>query len=501
MNKTNNTRPRATTSNNRVCVAIALLTVFALTTTAVDASSPKPNFVLIFADDLGYGDVGYQGGEVATPHIDSIAESGVVFTDGYVTCAVCAPSRAGMLTGRYQQSFGFWDNIGPFRRNKNVEPGIPADLPILSERLKALGYATGLFGKTHDGDAEAIMAFNRWDEFYGFNNGASNYLGDMNRLHNPIFHNKTIVSSSYADRGITHDQVNHKGVLVRDTQNYLTDMLANHAIEFIDANKDRPFLCYIPFNAIHGPFQAPKDFVERYSKEPNDERRRVMAMLDSMDQNIGRVLEALQRNDLEQNTLIVFLSDNGGHESSPNRPLRGKKATFWEGGLRVPFCLQWKGKIPAGKAVSHPVISLDLMPTFIKAAGGKIDPDWKLDGVDLLPLAVGAKKNRPKRTLYWAWGPRKAIRQGDRKALSTDNGKTWQMYDLANDIGEQHDLAASRPEELQTLIRQHDKWEKTLMPPQWGWNGNLGFRDPNFGKPKPYHDPDYFSNTQLEVNE
>jgi arylsulfatase A-like enzyme len=262
------------------------------------AAAEQPNFVLIFADDLGYGDVGYQGGNVPTGHIDSIAEGGVVFTDGYVTCPVCAPSRAGMLTGRYQQSFGFWDNIGPFRRNKNVEPGIPADLPILSERLQELGYTTGLFGKTHDGDAEEIMAFNRWDEFYGFNNGASNYLGDMNRSHNPIFHNKKIVSSFFADRGIPHDQVNQGGVLVRDTENYLTDLLVDHAIEFIEANKDQPFLCYIPFNAIHGPFQAPKELVEKYAQEPNDERRRVMAMLDSMDRNIGRVLKALQRNGL-----------------------------------------------------------------------------------------------------------------------------------------------------------------------------------------------------------
>ena len=451
------------------------------------ALGAKPNFVLIFADDLGYGDVGYQGGDVPTPHIDSIAEGGVAFTDGYVTCPVCAPSRAGMLTGRYQQSFGFWDNIGPYRLSKDVEPGIPVDLPILSERLKALGYTTGLFGKTHDGKAEAMQAFNRWDEFYGFNNGASNYLGDMNRTHNPIFHNRTIVSRPYADRGINNNDVNKKGVLVRDTENHLTDQLGDMAVKFIDANKDKPFLCYMPFNAIHGPFQAPKPLVDKYGDEPDPKRRIVKAMLDSMDQNIGKVLAALKRHGLEENTLVVFLSDNGGHEASPNRPLRGKKGTYWEGGLRVPFCMSWKGSLPSGQTYKHPVISLDLMPTFITAAGGTVDPAWKLDGVDLLPFVRGENKGRPHQTLYWTWGARKAIRHGDMKALSQDGGKTFQLYDLAKDISEQSDLAESKPAKLKGLIKRHADWESTLMPQQWGWNKSLGYKDPSFGKPQPYH--------------
>ncbi len=450
-------------------------------------AAAKPNFVLIFADDLGYGDVGYQGGDVPTPHIDSIAKGGTIFTDGYVTCPVCAPSRAGMLSGRYQQSFGFWDNIGPYRRNKNVEPGIPTNLPILSERLKSLGYTSGLFGKTHDGDAEAMQAFNRWDEFYGFNNGASNYLGDMNRPHNPIFHNKTIVSRPYAKRGINNNDVNRNGVLVRDTDNHLTDQLGDMAVKFIEANKEKPFLCYMPFNAIHGPFQAPKELVDKYADEPDKKRRVVMAMLDSMDQNIGKVLTALRRNSLEENTLIVFLSDNGGHEASPNKPLRGKKGTYWEGGLRVPFCMSWKGTLPPGQIYKHPVISLDLMPTFIAAAGGKIDPGWKLVGVDLLPFAKGDEPGRPHQTLYWTWGARKAIRHGDMKAISQDGGKTFQLYDLASDIGEQSDLATEKPGKLKALIKRQSEWESTLMPQQWGWNKSLGFKDPNFGKPKPYH--------------
>lgn len=479
----------------RTMISIAALICSLLSCDVYSKAADRPNFVLIFADDLGYGDVGYQGGDVPTPHIDSIANEGVTLTDGYVTCPVCAPSRAGMLTGRYQQSFGFWDNIGPFRRSKDIEPGIPVDVPILSEQLKKLGYTCGLFGKTHDGDAEEMLAFNRWDEFYGFNNGASNYLGDMNRLHNPIFHNRTIVSNPYSRRGISNDSVNKKGILLKDTEHYLTDALGDHASEFIKANKDRPFLCYIPFNAIHGPFQAPKDLVDKYADEPDEKRRLVKAMLDSMDQNIGKVLRTLRDNSLERNTLVVFLSDNGGHEASPNTPLRGKKGTYWEGGLRVPFCMQWNGRIPAGTRYLRPVISLDLMPTFVKAAGGVIEQDWNLDGVDLMPVVTRTGEGptaSPHRMLYWSWGSRKAIRQAHLKAMSQDGGKSWQLYNLRKDISEANDLASRMPARLDELIAAHEEWESGLMPQQWGWNSNLGYRDPDFGQPKPYHDPAWF---------
>ena len=460
------------------------------------SASAKPNFVIFLADDLGYGDVGYQGGDVPTPNIDSIASEGVVFTDGYITCPVCAPSRAGLLTGRYQQSFGFWDNIGPFRVSKEVEPGIPLDIPILSERLKELGYVCGLFGKTHEGDSEEMMAFNRWDEFFGFNNGASNYLPGMNRDHNPIFHNQKIINQSYEKNGISRDEINRKGVLQIDRKEYLTDLIADYTISFIEENRDRPFLCYLPFNAIHGPFQAPKDLYEKYASEKNHQRRLNMAMLDSMDQNIGRVLETLKKLDLEKDTLVIFLSDNGGHEESPNLPLRGKKATYWEGGIRVPFCLKWPGRLEAGQVYRKPVISLDLLPTLVKAAGASIDPSWKLDGVDLMPYLLGSSKGPPHKNLYWTWGSRKAIRAGKYKALSQDSGKSWQLYDLKKDLSEQKDLGAEQATKLDQLVERFKSWEKELMPQQWGWRSDLGYKDSTFGQPKPYHDPNYFKKSE-----
>ncbi|WDE95900.1 sulfatase-like hydrolase/transferase [Lentisphaera profundi] len=456
-------------------------------------ANEQPNFLIILADDLGYGDVSYQGGDLPTPNIDDIANKGIKMTDAYVTCPVCAPSRAGLLTGKYQQSFGFWDNIGPYRVKEETKPGTPRSIPILSERLKELGYTTGIFGKTHDGDDEELLAFNRWDEFYGFNNGASNFLGDMNRTHNPIYHNNKIVSRLYSKRGIKNDEVNQDGILVKDTENYLTDKLGDMAIKFIEKNKDKPFLCYIPFNAVHGPFQAPKEMVDKYSHVKDKKRRIVMAMLESMDNNIGRVLDCLEENQLMKKTVIIFLSDNGGHEASPNGPLRGKKGTYWEGGLRVPFAIRWDGQLPPGQTYKQAIISLDIMPTLIHLAGGEVKDDWGLDGVNLFPYLKNQSTSAPHEALYWVWsgGQRKAIREGSIKVVTMNGGRSYQMYDLAQDISESKDLSGQYPEKLSAMIKKHQKWESSLIRPQWGWNKNLGVKDPLFGKERPYHKEGY----------
>ena len=285
---------------------------------------------------------------------------------------------------------------------------------------------------------------------------------------------------------------------MRDPDAYLTDRLGDYAVRFIEAQKENPFLVYLPFNAVHGPFQATRAQVEAVRDEPDPKRRLVKAMLASMDANVGKVLEALRRNGLEENTIVIFLSDNGGHEASPNKPLRGKKATYWEGGLRVPFCVQWKGTVAKGTKVTHPVISLDVLPTLVEAAGGTVDAAWNLDGKSLLPLIRGETTRAPHDALYWVWGARKAIRRGPLKALSHDGGKSWQLYNLVQDIGEADDLADKRPRLLQDLVAQHGKWEGTLIPQQWGWNKALGVKDPLFGKPRPYHAPGYFDASKKE---
>ena len=405
------------------------------------ACAASPNIIIFFADDLGYGDVGYQGGDLPTPHIDSIAHNGVQFTDGYVTCPVCAPSRAGLLTGRYQQRFGFADNPGPYQRKGAAYVGIPPSQPILSDRLRSLGYTTGLFGKTHDGIAEEQMAFTRWDEFFGFNNGASNYLGELNRRHNPIFHNRSTLSQSPNTQKTPRSDLLDNGVIHSSETEYLTDSIGDAAVAFIKSHKQSPFLCYIPFNAIHGPFQAPRRLVEKFSDEADDTRRLVKAMLYSLDQNVGKVIQCVQNNNLESRTLIIFLSDNGGHDHSPNTPLRGKKGTMWEGGIRIPFCMQWQGIIPAGSTYRFPVSSLDILPTAIAAAGGTTSSQWGLDGVNLLPYVCKNRgpEERPHSELYWSLGPRVAIRDTDYKLVSND-GKTYHLFDLQNDGSEKKNL-------------------------------------------------------------
>jgi len=469
-------------SYSSLSIAIFLCCLFG------QVNAAAPNIIIFFADDLGYGDVGYQGGDVSTPHIDSIAHNGVQFTDGYVTCPVCAPSRAGLLAGRYQQRFGFADNPGPYQRKGATYVGIPPSQPILSDRLGALGYTTGIFGKTHDGIALEQMAFTRWDEFFGFNNGASNYLGELNRRHNPIFHNRSVVSNPSNNQSTARTQLLTNGVIHSSETEYLTDSIGDAAVAFIDAHKQSQFLCYIPFNAIHGPFQAPQRLVEKFSDESDDKRRLVKAMLYSLDQNVGRVLQCVHTNNLESRTLIIFLSDNGGHDYSPNTPLRGKKGTMWEGGIRIPFCMQWQGIIPAGSTYHFPVSSLDILPTAIAAAGGTTSSQWGLDGVNLLPYVCKncELEERPHSELYWSLGPRVAIRDTDYKLVSND-GKTYHLFDLKTDRSEEQNLIESKPAIANRLNTKLQKWKDSLPPNNSGWNPTIGPKRTDFGSPQPYH--------------
>ena len=461
--------------------------VFFLCCLVGKAHATAPNIIIFFADDLGYGDVGYQGGDLPTPHIDSIVHNGVQFTDGYVTCPVCAPSRAGLLTGRYQQRFGFADNPGPYQRKGAPYVGIPPSQPILSDRLQSLGFTTGIFGKTHDGVAEEQMAFARWNEFFGFNNGASNYLGELNRRHNPIFYNRTIVSDS-PNNQITRTALLDNGVIHANETEYLTESIGDAAVAFIDRHKESLFLCYIPFNAIHGPFQAPKHLVEQFSDEADDTRRLVKAMLYSLDQNVGKVIQCVRNNNLESRTLIIFLSDNGGHDYSPNKPLRGKKGTMWEGGIRIPFCMQWQGIIPAGSTYHFPVSSLDILPTAIAAAGGTPSRQWGIDGVNLLPYICqkNMSDERPHNELYWSLGSREAIRDLDYKLVSND-GQTYHLFDLKNDCGEKKNLIESKPTLANSLRKKLENWKNLLPPNNAGWNPKIGPKRPDFGSPQPYH--------------
>jgi arylsulfatase A-like enzyme len=408
----------------------------------------KPNIVVIVADDLGYGEITCSGKqEIPTPRIRSIATGGVCFTNGYVTCPVCSPTRAGLITGRYQQRFGHEFNPGPAAQAEATF-GLPLTEATLATRLKKLGYATGMVGKWHLGFKSEYRPLQRgFDEFYGFLGGAHSYTDSAADANNPVY----------------------RGDEAIDEKAYLTDAFGREAAAFIDRHKQEPFFLYLTFNAVHAPLQAPDKYTGRFSQIGDERRRTWAAMLSAMDDNVGAILDKLAQEKLDERTLIVFISDNGGptlNTTSRNDPLHGYKGQVWEGGIRVPYMVQWKGKLPAGKVYDQPVIALDIVPTAIAAAGGSVSSDHPVDGVDLTPYLTGQKTGRPHDALYWRFGPQWAIRRGDFKLLQTLEGGA-KLFDLASDVGEQRDLAADKPDLVKELQANWRSWDSQLEAPKW----------------------------------
>ena len=424
-------------------------------------SASRPNIVLILADDLGYADVGYHGCEdVPTPHIDSIARAGVRFTDGYANCPVCGPTRAALMTGRYQHRFGCENNIGPRRRSAETKFGLPLTERTIAERLQPLGYRSGCFGKWHLGGEvlgdESLMPLQRgFDEFFGFLEGAALYIDPTNREKKHMRGNK----------------------MIRGEVDYYTDALGREAVSFIKRNKENPFFLYLPFNSVHAPMEATEKYLSRFASIKNPLRRKLAAMLSAMDDNIGRVLRTLRTEGLEKNTLVIFMSDNGGkpgNNGSLNDPLRGQKGQYYEGGIRVPWCMKWPGRLKPGMTFSKPVMGIDLLPTIVEAAGGAVEDSWKLDGVDLMPFLQGEKSSRPHETLFWKTDSRFAIRHGDLKLVK--QGRKVELFDLARDREEKNDLAAERPETVAQLLKRYRDWDKEMPPANFGWGDGIGKR-------------------------
>ena len=424
-------------------------------------AASKPNIIIIVADDLGYADLGIHGcKDIHTPHIDSIAKNGVRCTSGYVSGPYCSPTRAGLLTGRYQQRFGHEFNPGPAGNNSPAF-GLSLDETPLPQLLKNAGYKTGMVGKWHLGSTEKFNPINRgFDEYFGFLGGANSYN-----------HGKTIVSNIV------------RGTEPVDEKEYLTDAFAREAVAYVDKQKNAPFFLYLTFNAVHTPLQAsPKHDID-IDRIPNPNRRTYASMLFAMDDAIGKLLAKLDKENLTENTLIFFISDNGGPESvnfSDNGHLKGVKATTWEGGIRVPFFVQWKAVLPKGKVYDNPVIQLDILPTVLAASGGEYSHKKKLDGVNLLPYFKGENKEPPHDALYWRFGAQMAIRMGDwklTKAPGEDikfnradmaSAEGSHLYNLKEDIGEQKNLSATNPEKVKALTQAWNQWNKDLEKPAWG---------------------------------
>jgi arylsulfatase A-like enzyme len=425
----------------------------------VSPQSPRPNILVLFSDDQGYEDLGVQGSkDIPTPRIDSLARNGVRCTDGYVSSAMCSPSRAGLLTGRSQSRFGHdinWEPDWPV--DPNDTRGLPLTETTLGDQLKAAGYHTGVIGKWHLGEAPPFHPNRRgFDEFFGFIGGGHNYPTGSYRDSPPLNHYNTLLERN--------------GEPQPAAPGYLTTVLGEESAAFIHRNKEKPWLLYTAFNAPHTPLQATPELLERVKHIQDEKRRTYAAMIVGMDDAVGRILQQLREDGLEERTLIFFLSDNGGtteNNTSSNAPLRGRKGTMWEGGIRVPFLVQWKGVLPAGKVYDRPVSSLDILPTALAAAGAPSIADQPLDGVNLVPYFLGEKVGDPHDLLFWRLAERNiwAVRGGDHKLVK--QGEATGLYNLSKDIGETRDLVGELPEVRAKLQKAFDEWHAELIPPLW----------------------------------
>jgi arylsulfatase A-like enzyme len=422
----------------------------------------KPNVVLILADDLGYQDVGFNGSkDIPTPNIDKIAKNGVLFKNGYVTYAVCGPSRAGLITGRYQDRFGFSRN--PLLAPNDINMGLPLSEDTMADILKRSGYTNSIIGKWHLGTHPDLYPTKRgFDEFFGFVDGGHQYF-PQNWTLNDI----TQTRSEYDG---------YKTKLLRGTKpveesEYLTDALSREAVSFIDRNAKKPFFLYLAYNAPHTPLQATSKYLDRFNNIENPKRKTYAAMVSAMDDGVGAVLQQLKDKGLEENTIVIFLSDNGGPENdnaSNNGLLRGQKGNFWDGGIKVPFAIQWPAKIKAGTVYTKPIISLDILATVASHINAKINPKKPLDGVNLLPFITGKNNAAPHDYLFWRNYDQNivAVRTENNKIVVT---KTYQdeLFNSMNDVSEKTNLVNQDRKTFEQLMQQWKVWNKDLLEPSF----------------------------------
>ncbi len=417
---------------------------------ALAGENRSPNVIVILTDDHGYADLSCQGSpDLNTPHIDSLATNGVRFTDGYVTAPQCAPSRAGLLTGRYQNRFGLESNEFAY------SPGLPRSEALISDKMKALGYMTGYVGKWGVTSKKHSYPPQRgFDESF-WNQDGNRYFPDS-----PSKHNVQVY------RG--NDPV--------ELEEYSTDAFGREAVEFIDRHADKPFFLFVSFITPHEPMEAKEEDLARFPDIEDPLRKTSLAMMASLDDNVGRILAAVRQSGREDDTLIFFVSDNGGYagNASYNHPFSGTKSQMLEGGIRVPFIVQWKKRLPGGKVYDQPVSALDILPTAVVAAGGQILPEWKLDGVDLVPYLSGQKTGAPHEALFWRYNfpldkPEQhgwAVRRGDWKLVRNGWAQTpVALYNLKDDPGEKKNLVEQFPEKVTELRTAWEAWDLDNVTP------------------------------------
>ncbi|MCF7567266.1 sulfatase-like hydrolase/transferase [Sabulilitoribacter arenilitoris] len=411
-----------------------------------EAKSEKPNVILILADDLGYKDVGFNGcADFKTPNIDKLAEGGAICTNAYASHSFCAPTRAGIMTGRYQHRFGFQEN--PSQRFHNL--GLPESEEILPKVLKQAGYTSALVGKWHLGVMKNQHPVHKgFDKFYGFTGGGHHYYQCDPKVNND--HSYTALIEENGKR--------------KSFDNYLTDDLTDYALDFIERNAEQPFFLYLSYNAPHTPLQAPQEYLDRVSNIADKKRRIYAAMITALDDGVGAIMSLLEMLKIEENTLVFFMSDNGGTPGtwSDNKPFSGMKGTVLEGGIHVPYVVYWKGKIQP-QIYKHLVMSFDVFSTATELAGISHKTDKKIDSKNLLPYLLNEKKSKPHDFLYWTQGHfQEALRWDDYKFIKIDGQEKF-LFNLKNDVGETTNISKKKKGKLKKMNNAFDSW-KSEMP-------------------------------------
>ena len=433
----------------RALCTLCLLALAALELQAYEDGQPRPNLIVIMADDLGYGELSCYGNKsYKTPHLDALARAGVRFTDYHSNGAVCSPTRAALLTGRYQQRAGVGGVIyAGFDQNRNH--GLHQSETTFAEPLGGAGYQNGCFGKWHLGYEKKFNPVHHgFNRFRGYVSGNIDYQSHFDRV-------------GVYDwwEGLEH--IREKG--------YSTHLITRHAVKFIEEHRDRPFCLYVPHEAPHTPFQGPGDPGFRVKGKVVPEKRSAAfkkrayrEMVQEMDKGVGEIVAALKRLGLEKSTVVFFISDNGATGFGSNGSLRGNKGQLWEGGHRVPAIVRWPGRIAAGSACDDLSIGMDIFPTLLELAGVNAPENLRLDGRSLVPSLFG-KKPPGQRKLYWSAGRQQAMRNGPWKYVRELKGqKAAALYNLSRDQGEKNNLAGKDPARLASMRKDYATWRKDV---------------------------------------
>lgn len=449
-----------------------LTLLLAMPLALIAGKAPRPNIIVILTDDLGYSDVGFNGAtDIRTPEMDKLADAGTIFTSAYVVHPFCGPSRMGLMAGRYPHEFGGPFNLPPFQEGlKEYDAlGIPESEIMISTVLQDAGYFTGAVGKWHMGITEPYHPNTRgFDEFFGFLGGGHQYHPAQYR---PAY--ERMVKRGVENINEYFHPMQRNGVEIRETE-YITDAFSREAVRFIEkaSQKDQPFFLYLAYNAPHSPLQGKAEDLNLYSEIKDNKRKHYAAMVHSVDRGVGMVADALKKSGEYEDTLIIFLSDNGGKLSlgATNVPLTDGKGSTYEGGFRIPMFFHWPDNVPVGRKYKHPVSAIDFYPTFAALAGAKIPEGKELDGKNIWKDFIAGKSPRKGEPIFAMRHRLNYTDVGvrmDNWKLTRVSRKSWQLFDADTDMAEKNDLSAQYPERVRDMVKLVEQWSRSHTEPLW----------------------------------